>query len=173
MKTTSQPSGAGTIGELFDRHAGAVYGYLLRLSGDRSVADELTSETFLRAMLALDGFRGDASVKTWLLRIARNLYLNRVKKERRLTSLDALVEQGASFSAAQPGPEDSTLAREQGEALQRALLSLSESDRSILLLASQEKLSYKEIARVLDITVAAVKVRIFRARQRLARAMDP
>ena len=123
-------------------------------------------------MLALDKFRGDASVKTWLLRIARNLYLARMKRDRRTTSLEALVENGASFSVEQAGPEDTFLNQELGEALQRALLALSEADRSILLLASVEKLPQKAISQVLEISIPAVKVRLFRARQRLARELD-
>ena len=172
MKTPPHHQEARNVAELFDQYAGAVYGYLLRLSGDRALADDLTNETFYRAMLALEGFRGESSVKTWLLRIARNLYLNRVKREKRLTSLDALEEQGVSFTAPHPGPETVTLHREQNEALERALLALSETDRSILLLASQEKLSYQEISQVVGLSVAVIKVRIFRARQRLARMLE-
>ena len=123
-------------------------------------------------MLALDGFRGDSSVKTWLLTIARNLYLNRVKREKRMTSLDEMVEKGAAFAAEpQSGPEAAALANERFIEIEQALLALSESVRSILLLASQEKLSYQEIGQVLNITVAAVKVRVFRARRRLAKIL--
>ena len=172
MKTPSNSREVQTIAELFDLHAGAVYAYLLRLSGDAALADDLANETFYRAMLAIGGFRGDASVRTWLLKIARNLYLNRLKRERRTTSLESLLEQGMAFPAPQPGPEAEAVNREGGEALQRALLSLSETDRSILLLASQERLPYEEIAQVTGLTVTAVKVRIFRARQRLAGALD-
>ncbi len=168
-KPASKTRSPNSIAGLFDQYAGAVYGYLLRLSGDPACADELTSETFLRAMLALDGFRGDASVKTWLLRIARNLYLNWAKKEKRTTSLDALLEQGLAFTTnPSRSPESLVLESERGQAIERALLALNESDRSILLLASQEKLSYREIGQVLEISVAAVKVRVFRARRRLA-----
>jgi|GEM_PF-4647059 len=82
------------LAELYERYSGPVFGYLLRLSGDRFLADELTGETFYRAMLALDGFRGEASVKTWLLRIAHNLYLRRAEREKRMTSLEALAACG-------------------------------------------------------------------------------
>jgi len=87
------------LAELYERYSGPVFGYLLRLSGDRFLADELTGETFYRAMLALDGFRGEASVKTRLLRIAHNLYLRRAEREKRMTSLEALQEQGVTFTA--------------------------------------------------------------------------
>jgi len=91
------------LAELYERYSGPVFGYLLRLSGDRFLADELTGETLYRAMLALDGFRGEASVKTWLLRIAHNLYLRRAEREKRMTSLEALQEQGVTFTARQAG----------------------------------------------------------------------
>lgn len=159
------------LAELYERYSGPVFGYLLRLSGDRFLADELTGETFYRAMLALDGFRGEASVKTWLLRIAHNLYLRRAEREKRMTSLEALQEQGVTFTAPQAGPEKAPLRRERSRAIQRALLSLSENDRSILLLSAQERMHCQEIAKVLGISVTAVKVRLYRARRRLAAAL--
>jgi RNA polymerase sigma-70 factor (ECF subfamily) len=160
------------LGELYQRYSRPVFGYLLRLSGDQSLADQLTGETFYRAMLALDGFRGEASVKTWLLRIARNLFLRRMQREQRTRSLEQIQERGRAFAAAAgTNPEAEMLRRERSQAIQRALLSLSESDRSILLLKAQERMLCREIAHVLDISVSAVKVRLYRARRRLAAAL--
>jgi RNA polymerase sigma-70 factor (ECF subfamily) len=160
------------LSELYERHADPVFRYLLGLSGDPTLADELTGETFYRAVLALDGFRGEASVRTWLLRIARNLYLRRTQRERRTRSLEGIQEQGGAFAAgARSNPEVCLLLRERDQAIQRALLSLSESDRSILLLKAREEMLCREIAQVLDISVSAVKVRLYRARRRLAAAL--
>ncbi len=161
-----------SLAELYERYSGAVFDYLLRVSGDRPLADDLTSETFFRAMVALDGFRGEASVKTWLLRIARNLYLRRAERERRTTSLDHLQERGVSIVGGQPDPEAHLLRQERSQAIQRALLSLRESDRSILLLSAKEKMSCRQIGDVLDISVTAVKVRLYRARRRLISALS-
>ena len=61
-----------------------VYRYLLSLSGSESVAEELTSETFFRAMDALDHFRGECSVRVWLCQIAKNLYYSQLRREKRL-----------------------------------------------------------------------------------------
>jgi RNA polymerase sigma-70 factor (ECF subfamily) len=108
----------------------------------------------------------------WLLRIARNLYLRRAQRERRTTSLDRMRGQRAVFAAPGANPEAVVLREERSQAIQRALLSLSESDRSILLLKSQEGMPCQEIAQVLDISVAAVKMRLCRARRRLAAALD-
>ena len=161
-----------SLADLYEAYAENVFGYLLHLSGDRALADELTGETFYRAMLSLDGFRGDASVKTWLLRIARNLYLRHSQRAQRNTSLEALREQGVVFREKQSGPETAVLHQEQHHALHRALRQLSEQDRTLLLLVTQEEMAQREIAHILGISVAAVKVRLFRARQRLAALLE-
>ncbi len=160
-----------SLGELYECYAGPVFGYLLQLSGQRALADELTGETFFRALLALDGFRGEASVKTWLLRIAHNLYIRRAHREGRTTSLEALEARGVVFAAAQPSPELQVLQAEQGETIQQALLSLPEGERALLLLSADAEMPLAEMAQVLDISVTAVKVRLYRARRRLAAAL--
>jgi RNA polymerase sigma-70 factor (ECF subfamily) len=160
-----------SLTELYERYASAVFGFLWYLSGDRPLAEELTGETFYRALLAIDGFRGDASVKTWLLRIARNLYLRRVERERRTTSLEALTDAGDGLPDPAAGPEAAVIHKEQRQAVERALLALSESDRSLLLLAA-EGLPQRDLAGLLGISLGAVKVRLHRARQRLAAALE-
>lgn len=160
-----------SLAELYERYSGPVFGYLLRLSGDRALADELTAETFYRAMLALDGFRGDASAKTWLMRIAHNLCVRRMEREKRTMSLEEAQELGRALAASCPDPETALLRWERSQAIQRALHALREADRSILLLSAQEKMRCREIAQVLGISVTAVKVRLYRARRRLAAAL--
>ena len=161
-----------SLAELYEAYAENVFGYLLHLSGDRALADELTGETFYRAMLSLDGFRGDASVKTWLLRIARNLYLRQQQRAQRSTSLEALQEQGVVFREKQSEPETAVLRHEQHDALHHALHQLSEQDRTLLVLVTQEEMAQREVAQILGISVPAVKVRLFRARQRLAAILE-
>ena len=157
------------LDEGFEYYADSVFKYLFYLSGDSPLAEDLTGETFLRAIIAIDGFRGDASLKTWLLRIARNLYLRRVKREKPMVSLEQLHAVGQEIAInPQPSAETEVLRQEQQRMAQQAMLSLSENDRSILILSSIEKLPYREIAKVLNISVPAVKVRVHRARQRLA-----
>ena len=157
-----------SLDDLYEAYASSVFSYLLHLSGNRTLADELTGETFYRAMLALDGFCGDSTVKTWLLRIARNLYLRLNQKEQRISSFEALQEQGITFQGKQQDPETAVLIREQHHALLHALQQLSEQDRTLLLLITQEEIPQRDVAQLLGITVAATKVRLFRARQRLA-----
>ncbi len=149
--------------ELFARYSPAVFGYLHRMSEDRHLAEDLTSETFYRAMRAIDGFRGDSSMKTWLLRIARNLYLNRKRHDERSSSLEDLEEKGIVPAAGDADPESQLILDEESEVVRRALRALSEDDRSILLLCAEDELRCREIADVLGISVTAAKVRLFRA----------
>jgi RNA polymerase sigma-70 factor, ECF subfamily len=158
--------------ELFERYSPAVFGYLHRMSGDRHLAEDLTSDTFYRAMRSLDGFRGDSSLKTWLLRIARNLYLNRKRRDERSSSLDDLEERGMLPSTEDPDPESRFIRHEESGAVRKALEALSEDDRSILLLSAEDDLSCREMAEVLEISVTAVKTRLFRARRRLAGLLE-
>ena len=158
--------------ELFERYSPAVFGYLHRMSEDRHLAEDLTSETFYRAMRALDSFRGDAGMKTWLLRIARNLYLNRRRRDDRSQSLEDLEERGVTAAAREPDPETRFIREEENEKVRRALRALPEDDRSILLLAAEDELSCREIAEVLEISLTAVKTRLFRARRRLAGLLE-
>lgn len=157
-----------SLENLYKVYASSVFSYLLYLSGDRTLADELTGETFYRAMLSLDGFRGDASVKTWLLRIARNLYLRQNQRAQRNSSLETLQEQGVTFQGKQQDPESAFLIHEQHHALLRALQQLTVQDRTLLLLITQEDMGQRDVAQILGISVSATKVRLFRARQRLA-----
>ena len=158
--------------ELFERYSPAVFGYLHRMSDDRHLAEELTSETFYRAMRAIDGFRADSSMKTWLLRIARNLYLNRRRRDERSSSLDDLEEKGMATATGDPDPETRFIREEENEVVRRALRALPEDDRSILLLSAEEELSCREIGDVLGISVTAVKTRLFRARRKLADLLE-
>jgi RNA polymerase sigma factor (SigM family) len=153
--------------ELYECHSSSVYRYLLHISGDKSVAEDLTGETFYRAVLAIDSYRGEGSVRAWLLRIARNLYLGRIRQEDRMESLEELQEGGMEFPSQVSSPEAEMLQQDQQGLLIRALSYLTETDRTILLLSAQEEMSCREIADVLSISVAAVKVRTYRARRRL------
>jgi RNA polymerase sigma-70 factor (ECF subfamily) len=158
--------------EFFERYSPAVFGYLHRMSGDRHLAEDLTSETFYRALRSIDGFRGDSSVKTWLLRIARNLYLNRKRRDERTSSLDELEEKGMTKAAEDLDPESRFIRQEESGVVRRALRALTEDDRSILLLSAEEGLSCREIGEVLGISITAVKTRLFRARRRLAGLLE-
>jgi RNA polymerase sigma-70 factor (ECF subfamily) len=152
-----------SLDALYRRYQGPVQRYLYQLCGSADLAEELSQETFANACAGLLSFRGDCSVATWLFRIARNIYLNSLRRPRpgRIDTDELLAIPDAGTYG---DPARSYAAREQRDAIGIALAQLPERQRSLLLLRDAEGLSYAEIADVLGMSLAAVKVNLFRAR---------
>jgi RNA polymerase sigma factor (sigma-70 family) len=145
---------------LYDAHAGAVLSYARRRAA-RADADDVLAEVFLVAWRRLEEVPG-AQERVWLLGVARRALAN---QRRGSTRQGALRERLAVHAPVQPFPAaDQT-------GLGRALASLSESDRELLLLLAWEGLSNEEAARVLEIGSRALRARLHRARRRLADAL--
>lgn len=159
----SAPSMTDALEELYQRYRGPVLQYLYRLCGSADLAEELAQETFIKACVGLISFRGDCSVATWLFRIARNTYLNSLRQPAP-TRIDTDELLAIPDSAGYGDPARRYDAGEQRELIGLALAQLPEKQRSILLLRDDEGLSYAEIADVLGVSLAAVKVNLFRAR---------
>jgi RNA polymerase sigma-70 factor (ECF subfamily) len=152
-----------TLEELYCRYHGPMQQYLFRLCGSADQAEELAQETFINACAGLLTFRGDCSVATWLFRIARNVYLNSLRRPSP-TRIDTDELLALPDQAGYGDPVRHYAAAEQRSLIVLALAQLPEKQRSILLLRDEEGLAYAEIADVLAISLAAVKVNLFRAR---------
>ena len=168
---------------LVAEHSGDVYALLFRLTSDAEEARDLTQETFLRAFQNINRFRGDASLKTWIYRIAINQARNRWRWWRRrrrdvTVSLDATDDQHERPLAATlpgsdaPSPEDETLAHERETQLREALDGLRRSYREAVILRDVEGFSYEEIAATLQLSIGTVKSRISRGRLELRRKLE-
>ncbi|MEU4556847.1 RNA polymerase sigma factor [Actinoplanes sp. NPDC023936] len=160
-----------TFGTIFDRHADDIHAYLARRVG-RSLAEDLTAETFLVAFRSRDRYdqsRPDA--RPWLYGIAANLVRGQQRAEVR--QYRALARTGVD--PAQDGPADRVSARVTAAAHVRALAAvlagLSVREREVLTLVSQTQLSYPEVARALEIPIGTVRSRLHSARQRIRRAL--
>ena len=150
---------------LYKRYAPDVYRFALYLSGERGDAEDITSETFVRAWTAPEPIEM-ATAKGYLFTIARNLFLQGLRRKSRHVALDVvpegvLRERGASPYVQAEGKEElqSVLAQLQG---------LPEVSRAALLMRALDGMAYEEIARALGISLASVKVKIHRARLALA-----
>jgi RNA polymerase sigma-70 factor (ECF subfamily) len=153
---------------LWSGHARDVHRFALYLSGDPALAEDLTSETFVRAWGARE--RLDlATVRGYLLAIARNLFRHELRSPRRRRAAGA---PDPSTPAADASPERRALARAELDSVLARLRELPELDRAALLLRAEGGLAYEEIARALALPLATVKVKIHRARLRLAEARD-
>jgi RNA polymerase sigma-70 factor (ECF subfamily) len=149
-----------TIDTLYREHAGRVYRFALSLSGNRAVAEDLTSETFVRLWTARE--RVDlTTVLGYLLTITRRLYLQGLPRERRGQPL--VIEPADQ----RPGHDVVVEGRDALDAVLADLQTLPEPDRAALLMRAHDGLPYEEIAAALGISAGAVKVKVHRARQRL------
>jgi RNA polymerase sigma-70 factor (ECF subfamily) len=154
------------IAALYDRYAADVFRFALLLAGERSDAEDITSETFVRVWTSPEPIRTE-TVKGYLFTIARNVHRQRLRKHAREQPLD-------THDPRSPAPDPAAQAehRAEAEAVMRELASLNETDRSALTMHVFDGLPYVEIARVLNLSLATVKIRIYRARLALARARE-
>jgi RNA polymerase sigma-70 factor, ECF subfamily len=162
--------------ELVYNYQDAVYNLTYRMLGERAEAEDAAQETFLRAYLHLYRYDSTRSFKTWLLSIASNHCIDRLRKRRiRWLSLDDPLpsESALALSSSEPTPEEWTLNSERGQSIQRLLEELAPEYRAAVVLRYWYDYSYIEIAQTLETTESAIKSRLFRARQMLAEKMRP
>ena len=152
-----------TFSELYERYAADVFRFALFLSGDRAAAEDIAAETFARALVARQPIR-EGTVKAYLLAIARNLYRDSLRRQARLISM---TDDRREHADPAPPPDVVTTDRVALADVLLALQELPEHERAALVMATQEGLSHEDIAAALGCSVAAVKVRIHRARVRL------
>jgi RNA polymerase sigma-70 factor, ECF subfamily len=150
-----------TFHEIYERYYKDVYRYAYWLSGSRDDADDIASETFVRAWAGREEIRTE-TVKAYLFAIARNLYLKGLRHTKRQLDLDP---HQADLKVA---PEQQVESRLEVDHVMRAVQSLPELDRAAFLLRVQHELPYDEIARILQLSLTTVKVKIHRVRLKLA-----
>jgi len=159
----------------------AIYFLLLSLLRSESEAEDAAQETAIKVYLNLKNFRGDAQFRTWVLSIARNEGLGRLRKAatRREESLDAgLDEMTGDYTPAiltswREVPSEALAQKELGAILRKAIEGLPEIYRNVVLLRDIEEMDIRETAAALDINEGAVKVRLHRARAMLQRDLAP
>jgi RNA polymerase sigma-70 factor (ECF subfamily) len=158
--------------EAFDRivvrHSRSVYQVCYRFVGNHADATDLTQEAFLRAFRALDRFKGESSVGTWLYRIAVNLCLNKVTAR---TLRTEPVEESRLPASREPDAMSRLLETERAARVRAAIARLPKTQRATLILRVYAELPHQEIARVLDSSVGAVKANLFHALRNLRRLL--
>ena len=149
--------------ELVRAYQHRVFGVAVRMLGDRTEAEDVAQEVFLRVHAAVRDFRGEAKLSTWLYTIASRLCLNRLASgERRRTH--AGDETLMRLPSADAGAAAALERGERDAALQQAIAALPEERRIVVVLRDVEGLSYEEIAQALDLEPGTVRSRLHRAR---------
>ena len=157
--------------EIYQAHARTVYKFLLSQCHDADLAEELTQETFCQAVRSIDRFKGDCKVSVWLCQIAKHLYYDHLKRQRRHPTLSMEeLEQAAPENDGMP--EISLLRRDAYVSIHKAIHSLREPYREIFLLRALSELSFREIGEIFGRTENWARVTYYRAKVMLAERLE-
>jgi RNA polymerase sigma-70 factor (ECF subfamily) len=166
------------MAQLYRRRHGSVYRFALQMSGSQAVAEDVTQEVFLFLMhggKAFDSTRG--SLSAFLLGVARNYVLRRLRADQALVSFGDDFEEESVSSTLQTAVEESPLhsltRAETIEAVRKAVLSLPERYREVVVLCELQEMSYGETAEVLGCAIGTVRSRLHRARALLMEKLQP
>ena len=167
---------------LVERHGRALFRLAFRMTGNSQDAEDVVQESFLRAYRQLSKFDERASFGTWLYRIAANCSLDLVRARNRRSEHQPLVttdnsapaeDPVLSLPAPDPNPERMALSGEVRDRLAEAMNELSATERAAFVLRHFEGMRIEEVSRVLDCQPGAAKHSVFRAVQKLRRALEP
>ncbi len=161
-------SPAELLDELVREHLDAVYRVAYSVVRDSALAEDVAQDAILKAWRALPTFRGDSSLRSWVLRITHNTAISTLRKRREeLRDPDLLPEQETRSTT-----EQQVEGRMSIDAFEDALNQLDELSRSIVVLREIEGFSYDEISQMLDVPLPTVKTRLLRSRRVLAAALE-
>jgi RNA polymerase sigma-70 factor (ECF subfamily) len=150
------------LGELFERHHGPLYGFFVRLTGDRSASEDLVQLVFYRILKYRHTYRDEGKFSAWIYHLARTVAADHFRRSHAAPAatdpndLHAVPDQA-------PHADECAVAADDTAHLHAALAALDPGQRELLVLARFQHLRHEEIARLLDISVGAVKVRVHRA----------
>ncbi len=163
--------------EIYEASAQKVYRFLLRLTGNIDLAEELTSETFYQAFLHIGKFRGECSIDTWLCQIAKNCYYKELKRNKKLDLEE--MEQVLEKQQLENGMEflietgfQSVEDRQTALALHKILHTLEEPYREVFSLRVFGELQFKEIAAIFNKSNSWAKMTYYRAKAKLIEKME-
>jgi RNA polymerase sigma-70 factor (ECF subfamily) len=152
--------------ELYARNVDRIHAVCLRMCGSRTMAEQLTQDSFVRAWQKLGSFRGDSAFSSWLHRLTVNVVLENGRREQRRSAYFLEVEDGRKREAAAPA-----VTPDERFDLERAIAALPRGARAVLVLYDIEGYPQEEIAAMLGIAIGTVKAQLHRARRLLREAL--
>lgn len=162
---------------LVEQYQGRILRFVTQLVRSREDAEDIVQESFVKAYLSLDSFRGQSSFYTWIYRIAFNMAIDFKRKVARrggdgveLDEIDKAKHLGSVPHVALPS--EALTRREQGESISKALAELSEEHKTVIVLREIDGLSYDEIARITGVSKGTVMSRLHYARKRMQTSLQ-
>jgi RNA polymerase sigma-70 factor (ECF subfamily) len=158
------------LNELIVTYQQPVFSLCYRMLRVRTEAEDAAQEAMVKAVMKLHSYDADRPFKPWILRIASNECIDRIRRQKEALSLDGMGEDGAwEWQVGNsPNPETSFLKQEEQGLLTELLDELAPTDRLVIILFYWEGLAYTDISEVTGLSVSAIKSRLFRARRELA-----
>lgn len=151
------------IENLYNEYFKTVYKYLICLTHNREIAEDLTQETFCKAISKIDRFRGDCKVSVWLCEIAKNLWLNELKKNKRII----LTENEKDLVDIKYSLEDDFLLKQDKIELHKKINNLDSQIKEIFYLRLFSNLSFKEIGEIMGKSEVWARVNFYRGKEKI------
>jgi RNA polymerase sigma factor (sigma-70 family) len=154
--------------DIYDRFFKDVYLFVLAMSGNQALAEDITQETFFKALKEIDNFKGNCSVKSWLCQIAKNLYIDGVRRGKRFESVK---EDLAGVPSAEKDIESAVIKREEVISIYKVLHCLEEPYKEVFGLRTLGELSYREIGDIFEKSESWARVTYHRAKIKIREQM--
>jgi RNA polymerase sigma-70 factor (ECF subfamily) len=153
---------------LYEAHVDRIYRLAYRMTGDETMSEDCTQETFIRAFDNLPSFQGRSALSTWLHSIAVSVVLNSIRKVKRLRQRETELSEAVAGVTATPTADPDLRLR-----LHRAIDQLADDLRLVFVMHDMEGYKHQEIADILDVPLGTSKTRLYRAHQLLRDALAP
>jgi len=147
--------------KIYDQHFREVYAFILSMSRNEKLAEEITQETFFKALKAIDGFKGQCKMNVWLCQIAKNTYFTHLSKQKRLVPEEAVESSGDTVM------ERLMESREEAMHVHKVLHSLQDPYKEVFTLRIFGELSFRDISGLFGKTESWARVTYHRARQKI------
>lgn len=151
--------------DIYERFFKDVYLFVLAMSGNQAMAEDITQETFFKALKEVDHFKGDCPVKSWLCQIAKNLYIDDVRRKKRWESVKKGLAGGSQTAG--DGADSAVIQREEVISIYKALHCLEEPYKEVFGLRTLGELSYREIGEIFGKSESWARVTYHRAKLKI------
>lgn len=155
--------------QIYKEHARSVFKYLLSLSHDEDLAEELTQETFYRAVYSIDTYNGSCKISVWLCQIAKHIWFQELEKKKR----NKTEELNENIASTDLSPEDNSILLNDKISLYKAINTLSEPMKDVVYLRLSGEFSFSEIGEILGKSENWARTTFYRAKQKIIEENKP